>query len=127
MSCCLNRDALPGTMFSGNFPLLSQNRSPSPLRSPTSSYGFSTSPPTSISTSFKGLEVSLNRGGREPRSPHSTTQSPLSPNFGSNFGSELNIETMRQALRRTGSGDLSGVRSQVSSNMGNDDFLEYST
>lgn len=122
-----NRDALPGTMFSGNFPLLSQNRSPSPLRSPTSSYGFSTSPPTSISTSFKGLEVSLNRGGREPGSPHSTTQSPLSPNFGSNFGSELNIETMRQALRRTGSGDLSGVRSQVSSNMGNDDFLEYST
>lgn len=114
-----NRDALPATAFSGNFPILSQNRSPSPLRSPTSSYGFSTSPPTSISTSFKGLEVSPNRGGREPGSPLSTTQSPLSPNF--------NIETMRQALRRTGSGDLSGVRSQVSSSMGNDDLLEYST
>lgn len=114
-----NRDVLPATAFSGNFPILSQNRSSSPLRSPTSSYGFSTSPPTSISTSFKGLEVSPNRGGREPGSPLSTTQSPLSPNF--------NIETMRQALRRTGSGDLSGVRSQVSSSMGNDDLLEYST
>lgn len=120
-----NRDALPGATFSGSFPIVSQNRSPSPLRSPTSSYGFSTSPPTSISTSFKGLEVSPNRGGREPGSPLSTTQSPLSPNFSSNFGSELNIETMRQALRRTGSGDLNGVRSQISSNMGNDDFLEY--
>ena len=121
-----NRDVLPATTFSSNFPILSQNRSPSPLRSPTS-YGFSTSPPTSISTSVKGLEVSANRGGREPGSPLSTTQSPVSPNFGPKFGSELNIETMRQALRRTGSGDLSGVRSQVSSSMGNDDLLEYST
>ncbi len=34
---------------------------------------------------------------------------------------ELNIETMAQALRKTGSGDLSGIRSQPLSAVGNDD------
>ncbi|KAH8820940.1 hypothetical protein F5884DRAFT_67753 [Xylogone sp. PMI_703] len=71
------------------------NRSPSPVRSPVSSQGFGTSPPTSKSASVKGLELSP---GRKPLA------SPT-------INGELAIETMSQALRRTGSGDLSGVRS----------------
>ncbi|RDL37594.1 Uncharacterized protein BP5553_05027 [Venustampulla echinocandica] len=78
------------------------NRSPSPVRSPVSSQGFGTSPPTSKSASIKGVELS-------PRAKALGGQvSSLPP---TNVG-ELTIETMRQALRRTGSGDLSGVRSQ---------------
>ncbi|KAH6713178.1 hypothetical protein BKA61DRAFT_71281 [Leptodontidium sp. MPI-SDFR-AT-0119] len=79
------------------------NRSPSPIRSPVSSQGFSTSPPTSKSASVKGIDMSPK--GRPLGSPIST-HAPLSG------GGELTIETMTQALRRTGSGDLSGVRSQ---------------
>jgi hypothetical protein len=79
------------------------NRSPSPIRSPVSSQGFGTSPPTSKSASVKGVEMSPK--GRPLGSPILSTHAP--PN-----GGELTIETMSQALRRTGSGDLSGVRSQ---------------
>jgi len=61
-------------------------RSPSPMRSPVSSAAQGTSPPTSVSPSMH--EASPNRGT-----------------------GDLNIETMRQALRKTGSGDLSGFRS----------------
>jgi hypothetical protein len=78
------------------------NRSPSPVRSPVSSQGFGTSPPTSKSASVKGVELSPR--GKALGSPiltHPTLN-----------GGELTIETMSQALRRTGSGDLSGVRSQ---------------
>ncbi|KAH7419991.1 hypothetical protein BKA64DRAFT_31078 [Cadophora sp. MPI-SDFR-AT-0126] len=78
------------------------NRSPSPIRSPVSSQGFSASPPTSKSASIKGVDMSPK--GRPLGSPIST-HPPLT-------GGELTIETMTQALRRTGSGDLSGVRSQ---------------
>jgi hypothetical protein len=78
-------------------------RSPSPVRSPVSSQGFGTSPPTSKSASIKGVELSP-RGGKPLGSPIST-HPPTN-------GGELTIETMSQALRRTGSGDLSGVRSQ---------------
>lgn len=61
-------------------------RSPSPFRSPLSSTGATgTSPPTSHETS-----------------PHRPAAGPVG---------DLNIETMRQALRKTGSGDLSGFRS----------------
>ncbi|KAF2260062.1 hypothetical protein CC78DRAFT_473762 [Lojkania enalia] len=74
------------------------NRSPSPVRSPASSHGLSGSPPTSGATSEKGAELVSPRSSRTPGSP--TT------------AGELQIETMRQALRRTGSGDLSGARSQ---------------
>lgn len=92
-----------GAMSSGNPMFTSfQNRSPSPLRSPTSSHGFGTSPPTSIATSFKGLEMSPNHGPRRAGSPFPLAQSPVS----SHFGGDLTVETMRQALRRTGSGDL---------------------
>jgi hypothetical protein len=37
------------------------------------------------------------------------------------LGSEINIETMRQALRKTGSGDLSHFRSAPPSAVGNED------
>jgi hypothetical protein len=90
-------------------------RSPSPIRSPVSSPAHGTSPPSSVSPSFKGLETSPTRGLRGSGSsiPPSAQSPPLS--------GELNIETMTQALRRTGSGDLSGVRSQPLSAVGNDD------
>ncbi|KAF2475513.1 uncharacterized protein BDR25DRAFT_212906 [Lindgomyces ingoldianus] len=83
------------------------NRSPSPVRSPTSSHGFSASPPTSGATSEKGAELVSPKGARAPGSP-TTTHGTHSPPL----GGELQIETMRQALRKTGSGDLSGARSQ---------------
>ena len=78
------------------------NRSPSPIRSPVSSPGLGTSPPTSKSASVKGIELSPRvKALGSPTSSHPPTS-----------GGELTIETMSQALRRTGSGDLSGVRSQ---------------
>jgi hypothetical protein len=79
------------------------NRSPSPVRSPASSHVFSASPPRSGAASEKGV------GALTPGSPpaHGTQSPPLA-------GGELQIETMRQALRRTGSGDLSGARAQLS-------------
>lgn len=77
-------------------------RSPSPVRSPVSSQGFGTSPPTSKSASVKGVELSP---GSKPLGSPIPTHPPTN-------GGELTIETMSQALRRTGSGDLSGLRSQ---------------
>ena len=78
------------------------NRSPSPIRSPVSSQGGpGTSPPTSNPASLKGVEMSPTR--KPIGSPVSGSQN-LSPG-------DLNVETMSQALRRTGSTDLSNVRS----------------
>ncbi|KAF2492344.1 hypothetical protein BU16DRAFT_436135, partial [Lophium mytilinum] len=91
------------------------NRSPSPVRSPTSSHGFSVSPPTSGAASVKGLDLT-SKGARVPGSP-TTAQGAQSPPL----GGELTIETMRQALRKTGSGDLSGARSQPMSAVSLDD------
>ncbi|KAL3424225.1 hypothetical protein PVAG01_03506 [Phlyctema vagabunda] len=85
------------------------NRSPSPVRSPVSSQGFSTSPPTSKEASVKGIELSPVRKPSGLASPASLTS-----------GGELTIETMTQALRRTGSGDFSGVRSLPLSPASND-------
>lgn len=79
------------------------NRSPSPIRSPMSSQP-ETSPPTSKSGSIKGLDMSPSR--KPLGSPTSTHHS-----LGVGNSGELNIETMSQALRRTGSADLSGARS----------------
>ena len=103
-----NRDShsnLPSTV-----PLGSSVRSPSPLRSPISPQTTGGSPPMSASTSFRGLETSPNRGAR-------VLGSPRIANSPSTAG-ELTIETMRQALRKTGSGDLSGVRNQHATNVG---------
>lgn len=109
-----NRDSVHLADFSSTGPPLSApNRSPSPLRSPVSSHGLSGSPPTSGSASFQGLETSSSRGGRGPASPLSAHSPPA--------GGELTIETMRQALRKTGSGDLGGARSQPMSAVGGDD------
>lgn len=118
-----NRDpTTPHVTFPGNFTAIgSQNRSPSPLRSPSSSHDLGTSPPTSIATSFKGMDMSPNHGPHGPGSPLSMAQSPMS----SSFGGELNVETMRQALRRTGSGDL-GLLSQSASTVGHDEILDRS-
>lgn len=89
------------------------NQSPSPLRSPSSSHGLGTSPPTSIATSFRGLDMSPTRFPTA-----SATQSPVA----SSFGGDLNVETMRQALRKTASGDL-GITSRAVSTIG-DDLLD---
>ena len=88
-------------------------RSPSPFRSPVSSPGHGTSPPSSVSPSFKGLEAPSSPGRRGLGSPIPGQMSPL--------GGELNIETMRQALRSPASGDLSGHRSLPLSAVGNED------
>jgi len=85
------------------------NRSPSPIRSPVSSQGPGSSPPTSKSGSVKGLELSPSR---HPASVAKPIGSPASITSGGPVVTgEIAIETMSQALRRTGSGDLSGVRS----------------
>ncbi|KAI1483087.1 hypothetical protein F4774DRAFT_406256 [Daldinia eschscholtzii] len=78
------------------------NRSPSPIRSPVSSQGPETSPPNSISGSIKGLSMSP---VRKPLGSPTSAEHSLSVN------GDLNIETMSQALRRTGSTDLSIARS----------------
>ena len=80
-----------------------RNRSPSPMRSPLSSQGLGGSPVMSGSDSSRGLEYSPSRGGYGLGSTYSGHGPPT--------GGELTIETMRQALRKTGSGDLSGARS----------------
>lgn len=81
------------------------HRSPSPVRSPVSSPGLGTSPPTSKSASVKGVELS-------PRTKALAGPALAQTN---SSGGELTIETMSQALRRTGSGDLSGFRSPLAS------------
>ncbi|KAJ6115125.1 hypothetical protein N7486_000903 [Penicillium sp. IBT 16267x] len=110
--------AVTGSSFAAGL----QNRSPSPLRSPASSHGLGTSPPTSIAASFIGLEMSPSQGPRAPGSPFAMAQSPVS----SGSGGELNVETMLQALRRTASGDLGGVTNQTTSTFGNDEPLDQS-
>ncbi|KAI3397937.1 hypothetical protein diail_10106 [Diaporthe ilicicola] len=85
------------------------NRSPSPIRSPVSSAG-GASPPRSKTGSLRGVETSPSR--KPLASPVSTTlsMSPSIPAIG--LPGELNVETMSQALGRTGSGDLNnGIRS----------------
>ncbi|KAK0739913.1 hypothetical protein B0T21DRAFT_347170 [Apiosordaria backusii] len=80
------------------------NRSPSPIRSPVSSSG------GSKTGSVKGLELSPARkplGSPTSLMGHSIPPLGLGP-AGPTVSGELSIETMSQALRRTGSGDLRG-------------------
>ncbi|KAL9581514.1 MAG: hypothetical protein Q9212_003856 [Teloschistes hypoglaucus] len=96
-----------------------KHRSPSPIRSPLSSLAYGTSPPIGESAPSHNLDTSPHRGGRNLGSPFPGHSPPT--------GGELTIETMRQALRKTGSGDLSGARSQPISAVGADDSVtEYS-
>ncbi|KAI0201913.1 hypothetical protein F4808DRAFT_88115 [Astrocystis sublimbata] len=79
------------------------NRSPSPIRSPISSQAPETSPPNSKSGSVRGISLSP---ARKPLG------SPTSTEYNMSLGSgELSIETMSQALKRTGSTDLAAARS----------------
>lgn len=87
-----------------------QNRSPSPLSSPTFSCGLSTSPPTSILASFKGLEASLSHRGV------CDTVSPLSLNP----SGEISAEAKRKFLKDRRSKEMSSLRSRASSTGGND-------
>lgn len=87
-----------------SIPSAALNRSPSPIRSPVSSQGPGTSPPTSNPGSIKGVDMSSVR--KPLGSPASGGQLNLAAPT-----NDLNVETMRQALRRTGSSDLSNFRS----------------
>ncbi|KAL8721958.1 MAG: hypothetical protein Q9225_001472 [Loekoesia sp. 1 TL-2023] len=107
------RDSVPPSGAASIAPLATGHRSASPIRSPLSSQAFSSSPPLGGPTSSSNLETSPHRGGRNLVSPVSGHSPPT--------GGELTIETMRQALRKTGSGDLSGARSQPMSAVGGDD------
>lgn len=89
------------------------NRSPSPARSPLSSQALGGSPVLSSSASSKGLETSPNRVLKGLASPLPSHSPPAT--------GELTIETMRQALRKTGSGDLGGARSNPVSALGGED------
>lgn len=79
------------------------NRSPSPMRSPVSSQGFTNSPPMSNSASIHGFEA--------------ISPIPSQP-------TELTVETTSQILRRSGSGDLSGYKGQPLSPSVSDEFFE---
>ncbi|PKS05787.1 hypothetical protein jhhlp_007616 [Lomentospora prolificans] len=91
----------PGKRSSIHLAGLTSIRSPSPMRSPVSSQGPGTSSSPSKSGSVKGLEMSPSR---------KPLGSPTTTVHGVGAG-EINVETMSQALRRTGSGDLGGARS----------------
>lgn len=89
----------------------SGHRSSSPIRSIGSAEVGGASSPASKSASVKGVEVSSGRAGRLVASPSLSAQTPppqASP-------SELTIETMSQALRKTRSGDLTGAKSHTMS------------
>ncbi|KXX76916.1 hypothetical protein MMYC01_208101 [Madurella mycetomatis] len=99
--------------------IVNRNRSPSPIRSrsPVSSSGgggVASSPPTSKSGSVKGMEMSptSKKPLGSPSLVAATPGSPVSLSAAAGAGpgptvsGEIAIETMAQALRRTGSGDL---------------------
>ena len=69
-----------------------RNRSPSPVRSPTSSHGAGPSPPTSGAPSMKGLDLG------KPKSPTLSSHGHIS--------GDVIVETMSQALRSPASGDI---------------------
>ncbi|KZF19026.1 hypothetical protein L228DRAFT_242064 [Xylona heveae TC161] len=95
----------------------STKRSPSPGRSPPVSPPAGGSPPLSGTASFQGIEGSPRRGLRGSGSP--VPHSPLLPH--SPQAGEFNVETMRQALRKTGSGDLSIGRHPYATGPGSTD------
>ncbi|MCJ1232819.1 hypothetical protein MMC14_000773 [Varicellaria rhodocarpa] len=115
----LSRDSLHLSGPPSAMPLSPGARSPSPISSPISptamSQALGGSPQRSGPPSLKGLESSPSRIGRAPGSPRTTHSPPT--------GGELTIETMRQALRKTGSGDLSGARNQPIGTAGLDDGI----
>ncbi|KAL8801491.1 MAG: hypothetical protein Q9200_006928 [Gallowayella weberi] len=107
------RESVPPSGVTSIAPLRAGNRSPSPMRSPLSQHAYSSSPPLGGTSSSKGLDTSPHRGGRSLGS--------ALPGHSPPTGGELTIETMRQALRKTGSRDLSGFRNPPLSAVGDDD------
>ncbi|KAK9649459.1 hypothetical protein HCH54_003875 [Aspergillus fumigatus] len=79
-----------------------RNSSPSPLRSPRLLHELDTYPVTSTPNPIKASDLSSSREDFAAGSPRLAAQSSIYPNV----GGEFSIETMRQALRRTGSQDL---------------------
>lgn len=109
---------LPSTSSSSPPHPHTANRSPSPVYSGASSQLPGNSPPASGQSSVGGIEALAGAGGRGPGSP---TPGRTSPPVAA-AASELTIETMRQALRKTGSTDLGGVRSQPLSAASGEEF-----
>ncbi len=95
--------------LSTGFPLPASARSPSPVYSRSSSQGLSASPPGLSASPPTSGHASV--GGLEGFTTAKSPGSPMSAQ-GSLPAGELTVETMRQALRKTGSADLAGVRSQ---------------
>lgn len=113
------RESMPLSGATSIAPLGGGHRSPSPIRSPLLTHGYSSSPPLGGPAVSNTLDTSPHRGGRNLASPIPGHSPPT--------GGELTIETMRQALRKTGSGDLSGARNQpISAIGGEDEAIEHS-
>lgn len=87
--------------------LASRPRSPSPMLSLVSSQGPDTSTPTSKSASVGGSDLS------PPRSPQPLASPTLSTCSSGSSGSDLMIQTMSQALQKTQSGEVGGVKSTI--------------
>jgi hypothetical protein len=98
-----SRDSIHLMSQSSTAPSVTANRSPSPVRSPVS--GLGTSPPTSGAASFRGMDSSPSRGLGSMRMAGSPTSASSPP-----FGGELMVETMRQALDKTGGSDIHGLK-----------------
>lgn len=105
-----SKDIFPSTSLPSPF----INRSPSPVYSRASSQGLGTSPPISGPTSTGGFESAPGVPGKGP-------SSPLSAHAPHSTG-ELTMETMSEAVRKTGNSDLVGVRSQPLSPSSGEEF-----
>ncbi|KAI9671887.1 MAG: hypothetical protein M1817_003432 [Caeruleum heppii] len=92
-------DSLHSAALSSTSPTSARTPSPSPSNM---ARGRISTPPTSVPTSFIGPPSS-------PPGQEKVPGSPISTSHGQHSAGELNIETMRQALRKTESSDLSGV------------------
>ncbi|CAN8105758.1 unnamed protein product [Discula destructiva] len=90
------------------------HRSPSPIRSPVSSTTGdpATSSPNSKPVSLRGAETSPHRKPLGSPVSASLSMAPIPP---LGIPGEVNVETMAQALKRTESGDLGGIKSHPAS------------
>ncbi len=84
----------------------SANRSPSPVRSPLSSHPKTASPPTSGAPSEKGADHARTRSPGSPAASHVAHNAPLNEEL------PLQVETMRQAIRKPGTASASPPQSQ---------------
>lgn len=118
-SMVMLHSSVPALSLSGGS---TANRSPSPVRSPASSHGIgggNTSPPTSGAPSMKGLDIgaATSPTNKGQRASVVGAGSPTSPGGGavrSETGGDIVVETMRQALKRTGSREFGGLSHKTS-------------